>query len=103
MSILVDRIEKYQEPADIKTMPIAYNELGTSLMRIPDKEEAVKSFIMSCEILEETTGPDDLPFPFPWMHRALIDADPDAAATSLLPVIKKRANKLGKDDTKTIE
>lgn len=107
IELLVDRIQKYQDPADIKTMPIAYNELGMALMRTPDRDGALKSWEMSCDSLGQTTKPGELPFPFPWVHRGLVATyfsdDPDAALDLILPILKEREKKLGVDDTSTIE
>ncbi|SPQ20325.1 4196d626-36d8-43bd-9a53-2dcfe937b147 [Thermothielavioides terrestris] len=107
LSVLVDRIEKYGDQADVKTLPIAYNEIGMALMRVPDLEEAKKSWIMSCETLEKVTDPGELVFPFPWVHRALVAAyyseDLDSAESLIAPILKKREEKLGVDDTTTIE
>jgi hypothetical protein len=104
--LLVDRIEKYQDPIDIKTMPIAYNELGMALMRIHSQEEALKSWDMSCDTILQSTNPGDLPFPFPWVHRAIVSAysgDADTGYSLLLPILEKREKRLGVDDTSTIE
>ncbi|KAI0114142.1 hypothetical protein GGR51DRAFT_546784 [Nemania sp. FL0031] len=106
ISLLVQRIEKYQSEGDIKMLPISYNELGMALMRVPDPSAAVKSWIMSCESLLQVTKPGDLPFPFPWVHRALVSAysgDADSGYDLLFPILQAREVKLGKDDTKTIE
>lgn len=106
ISLLVERIEKYQDPADTKTMPIAYNELGMALMRVPDQDEALRAWVMSCETLPQVTKKGDLPFPFPWVHRALVasySGHPGQGHDILEPILRERENKLGSDDTKTIE
>ncbi|KAI0811534.1 hypothetical protein GGR55DRAFT_688616 [Xylaria sp. FL0064] len=106
IGLLVQRIQKYQSQVDIKMLPIAYNELGMALMRVPDPSASVNSWVMSCESLLQVTEPEDLPFPYPWVHRAIVSAysgDPDSGYDLLLPVLQTREAKLGKDDTKTIE
>ena len=107
LDILIDRIEKYGDPSDVKTMPIAYNEIGMALMRIHDLAEAKQSWVMSCEILEKVADTRELVFPFPWVHRALVAAyyseDPDSAESLIAPILKRREEKLGVDDTTTIE
>ncbi|KAK7419372.1 hypothetical protein QQX98_003324 [Neonectria punicea] len=107
ISVLVDRIKRFNDPEDIGMLPIAYNEVGMALMWVPDKEEAEKSWIQSCEALKQVTKPDELVFPFPWVHRALVAAyysgDCHAAESLVAPILKKREEKLGKDDTSTIE
>lgn len=106
MGILVHRIEVYDDKEDITTLPIAYNELGIALMRHGDVDEARKSWIISCETLKPNK-PGDLIFPFPWAHRALltayIDGNGDAADALLAPILRLREEKLGIDDTKTLE
>lgn len=106
IGLLVERIEKYQDQVDIMALPIAYNEIGMALMRVPDKDAAIKSWVMSCDTLAQVTKPGDLPFPFPWVHRALVSAysgDPDSGDKLLAPVLQEREKKLGVDDTSTIE
>ncbi|KAI0875968.1 P-loop containing nucleoside triphosphate hydrolase protein [Hypoxylon argillaceum] len=106
ISLLVQRIQKYQSQVDIKILPIAYNELGMALVRVPDPSAAVKSWVMSCESLLQVTKPGDLPFPFPWTHRALVTAysgDPDFGYGLLFPILQAREAILGKNDTETIE
>lgn len=106
ISLLVQRIQKYQSQVDIKMLPIAYNELGMALVRVPDPSAAVKSWVMSCESLLQVTKPGDLPFPFPWTHRALVTAysgDPDFGYGLLFPILQAREAILGKNDTETIE
>ncbi|KAI1129073.1 hypothetical protein F5Y10DRAFT_277026 [Nemania abortiva] len=106
ISLLVKRIQKYQSQVDIKMLPIAYNEVGMALMRVPVQSAAEKSWIMSCEALIQAAKPGDLIFPFPWVHRALVAAysgDPDSGYSLLLQLLQDREEKLGKDDTETIE
>lgn len=106
LSMLVERIQEYQEPGDIATMPVAYNETATAYMRIPDQKEALQLWEMACDILERTTEPDKLPFPFPWMHRAIVltySGDADYAYSLLNPVLEKRERILGVDDTVGLE
>lgn len=106
ISLLVDRIEKYQEQVDINTLPIAYNEYGIALMRIPDEKEAVRSWVVSCDTLRQAVKPGELPFPFPWMHRALISAysgDPDVGNSIIEPILEEREKRSGIDDILTIE
>lgn len=93
----------YQEGDDIKTLPIAYNEYGMALMRVPDEEEAKKSWVISCEMFDQAAKPGELPFPYPWVHRSLVAAfagDPDAGSKLLSPILEAREKKLGKDETK---
>lgn len=52
--------EKYQDPIDIKTMPISYNELGMALVRIPSQDEALKSWGMSCDAILQVVDRGDL-------------------------------------------
>lgn len=69
-------------------------------------EEALKSWVMSCDTLAQVTKPGDLPFPFPWVHRAFMSAysgDPDSAVELLAPVLREREGNLGVDDTSTIK
>ena len=106
ISVLVDRIEKYQDPIDIKTMPIPYNELGVALMRSFRQEEALKSWEMSCDTILQEMNSDELPFPFPWVHRAIVSAyfgEADTGYNLLLPILEKREEMLEVDDTSTIE
>ena len=102
----MDRIQKYQKKADISTLPIAYNEYGRALMWIPDKDEALRSWQISLESVLQTTKKGDLPFPFPWMHTALVlafDGKLDEADSTILPILEEREKKLGMDDNKTYE
>ncbi|KAH6635094.1 P-loop containing nucleoside triphosphate hydrolase protein [Chaetomium sp. MPI-SDFR-AT-0129] len=107
LGVLIDRIEKYGDPVDVKTIPIAYNEIGMALMRVPNLAEAKRSWVMSCETLEQVTDPGELVFPFPWVHRALVAAyyseDPESADSLITPILKRREEKLGVDDTPTID
>ncbi|KAF2758785.1 hypothetical protein EJ05DRAFT_538089 [Pseudovirgaria hyperparasitica] len=106
LEILVDRIAKYGLEEDKRTLPIAYNEIGMALMRIPDEAEAVKSWTMSCDALVANTPPDALVFPFPWVHRGIVAAqagDADAAEALVAPILAAREEKLGIDDTTSIE
>lgn len=107
LRVLVDRIDKYGDSVDVKTLPIAYNEVGMALMRVPDLPEAKQSWAMSCETLEQVTDPGELVFPFPWVHRALVAAyyseDPESADSLIAPILKRREEILGVDDTTTIE
>jgi hypothetical protein len=105
-SILINRIIKYNERDDVETLPISYNETGMALMRLPDKDEAYKMWTLACEGLDQVTSPEDLPFPSPWMHRAIISShngDLDKAESIILPVLQRRQDTLGLDDTKTHE
>ncbi|KAG8362497.1 hypothetical protein FVEN_g60 [Fusarium venenatum] len=106
IELLVDRIQKYKEPVDIKTLPISYNELGIALMTIPDTKEALKAFETCCEMLDQQRKSDKLPFPFAWQHRGTVTAwsgNPDAGYEILAPILKEREDKLGKDNTEGIE
>lgn len=106
IELLVDRIQRYQEPVDIQTLPIAYNELGIALLTISDTDEALKSFETCCELLDQQRKPGKLPFPFAWQHKATVTAytgDPDAAYKILAPILKEREKKLGKDNKEGIE
>ncbi|KAI1448209.1 P-loop containing nucleoside triphosphate hydrolase protein [Annulohypoxylon stygium] len=106
VEMLVERITKYQKKEDEETLPIAYNEYGRALMWVPDKEEAMRSWEISCESVLQTTPEGKLPFPFPWMHSALVnayDGKTDLAESSILPILEEREKKLGKDDTSTFE
>ncbi|KAM0267930.1 hypothetical protein ACHAPA_005528 [Fusarium lateritium] len=106
IELLVDRIQKYQDPTDIQTLPISYNELGIALMTVPDSKEALKAFETCCELLDQQRKPGKLPFPFAWQHRGTVTAwagDPDAGHAILAPILKEREDKLGKDNTEGIE
>lgn len=106
ISTLVERIENYRDPEDIKTLPIAYNEYGMGLMRAGQRDEALKTWELSCETMNQVTRPGDLPFPYPWVHRGMIlayEGDCDTAESLIIPIIKQRAEKLGIDDTDTHE
>ncbi|KAJ8128277.1 hypothetical protein O1611_g5357 [Lasiodiplodia mahajangana] len=103
---LVQRINQYNSEVDKKMLPISHNEAGMALMRVSDTIAAMKSWAKSCKLLLEVTEPGDLPFPFPWVHRAIVSAyagDPDAGYDLLFPILQAREAKLGKDDTETIE
>ena len=104
-SPLVDRLQKYQESRDINTLPISNNGLGMALMRIPDQEEAVKSWLMSCEIIPQVAKSGELPLPFPWADGAIDSAhsgDSDIGYDLLLSVLEEREEKLGVDETITL-
>ncbi|CAO2647526.1 Nn.00g084480.m01.CDS01 [Neocucurbitaria sp. VM-36] len=107
IELLVSRITKYQHKDDIDTLPIAYNEYGWALMRVPDEQEALRSWeLASATIRELTKAREELPFPYPWFHRALIysfNGQPDRAETIIMPILEEREKKLGKDDTGTYE
>ncbi|KAL1604088.1 hypothetical protein SLS60_005680 [Paraconiothyrium brasiliense] len=106
IELLVDRIMKHQSKEDIDTLPIAYNEYGRALMRVPDEKEALLSFEISSDTIAKRTTPGDLPFPYPWFHRALIHAfgeHADLADSLISPILEQREKKLRKDDTKTYE
>ncbi|KAF2686728.1 hypothetical protein K458DRAFT_386686 [Lentithecium fluviatile CBS 122367] len=66
VELLVDRTQKYQLKEDIHTLPIAYNEYGRALMRVPDKKEALRSWGIAKSIIlpiledrEKKLGKDD--------------------------------------------
>ncbi|KAJ4345891.1 uncharacterized protein N0V89_012027 [Didymosphaeria variabile] len=106
IELLVERIAKHQLKEDIDTLPIAYNEYGRALMRIPNEKKALRSWEVSSDIITKRTPPGELPFPFPWFHRALIYAfggQADLADSLISPILEQRENKLGTDDTKTYE
>ena len=106
IGLLVERIQKYQEPGDIKTLPIAYNETGIALMRVPHQKEALSAWVMSCDTIQQQKESAELPFPFPWAWRGLVTAfegDPKKGQSILMPIIEQRAKKLGIDDTSTVE
>ncbi|KAF1850114.1 uncharacterized protein K460DRAFT_422532 [Cucurbitaria berberidis CBS 394.84] len=103
---LYERIEKYQSKQDIDTMPIAWNEYGRALMRLPDKKEAMSYWERASIFISDRTKAGELPFPYPWFHRALInafDGKQDLAESIILPILEERENKLGKDDVDTYE
>ncbi|KAF2122807.1 hypothetical protein BDV96DRAFT_593300 [Lophiotrema nucula] len=106
IEVLVERIQKYQKKEDINTLSIAYNEYGRALMWVPDKAEAMRSWQISLDSVLQPKQKGDLPFPFPWMHTALViafDGKLDDADSTILPILEERTKKLGKDDTKTHE
>ena len=106
IKLLTSRIQSYRDQGDMKTLPIAYNEVGVALMRASDEGGALEAWSTACETLRQHQEPGTLPFPFPWMHRALITAfsgDPDTAYSIISPILEEREMKLGVDDTRTLE
>lgn len=91
---------------DTDILPIAYTEYGRALMRVPDEKEALRCWEIASDTISERTKAGELPFPYPWFHRALVyafDGQADLAETIILPILEEREKKLGKDDTKTYE
>jgi hypothetical protein len=107
IACLNELIQRYDNAADRKLLSIAYSESGVACMRASNRVEAEKRWMTSCEDLEKLSDPDELVYPFPWVHRGLIAAyfsgDPFAAESLVAPILKKREEKLGKNDTTTIE
>lgn len=110
LGILVDQVVNYANEDDIRMLPIAYTELGMAMVHmidnIEDVEEATKLWTVSCEMLKPKLE-DQLVYPLPWLYRAPLlacfDQDGDAADRLLAPILQAREEKLGRNDTSTVE
>ncbi|KAK4447259.1 hypothetical protein QBC34DRAFT_410189 [Podospora aff. communis PSN243] len=103
---LEERIEKYAEQEDINMRPIACNEYGIALMRVFGEARAMEAWESSCGMVERDTKMGELPFPLPWMNKALVLAysgKHHEALVIALPFLKQREEKLGRDDVSTID
>ena len=62
--------------------------------------------MLSCETLENVTEPEDLKFPYPFIHLGLTSAFAhrgDEGDAVLSHILRKREEKLGIDDTASLE
>lgn len=106
IEMLIERIEKYQDPVDTYSLAVSYSEYGLALMHHRKSDEALKSFERSCESFEQITPKGEPVYGFPYKHRARIltySGKPDQAEAVLVPALEAREKVLGKDDTFSIE
>ena len=106
ITALVKCIQRSQDPTIVKMLPMAYNAMGSALMKHTQNDKAMELWLLSCENIEGQDESQTLPFLFPWINRALVAAFSGDAAKGLsimLPVLQKREVQLGANDTSTLE
>lgn len=106
LEITLLRIEKYNDREDVVVLPLIYNELGLGYLRENAQKEAYDSLSMSCELFPGVTPKDELVVAWPYMNLSRLEAwtgRPEAGEERLMPVIKAREEKYGRDDVTSIE
>ncbi len=106
VSSILDRIARSGQREDAVVLGTAHGDVGMAYMRESKDEEAIKSFQLSLETLQNVENPDKLDMTWPAVHLGCVYAihhRGDEADTLLMTVLKIREEVFGKDDTTSFE
>lgn len=106
LALMVDRVQKYDDPEDALMLPMVYNELGMSYMRVPLKEEAIKSWKLAIDGLINNAPNDPLIATWPTINLGLLYAVVGRAGEGyeiVSPILSARDKAFGRDDKTAFE
>ena len=106
LAIMVDRVQKYDDPEDALMLPMVYNELGMSYMRVPQEKEAIDSWHLAIEGLTNKSPDDPLIATWPSINLGLLYAATgraDEGYDIVSPILSARDKAFGRDDKSAFE
>ncbi|KAK3941873.1 hypothetical protein QBC46DRAFT_381661 [Diplogelasinospora grovesii] len=106
LSIVHDRIMKYNDTSDRLALATAYNQMGICLVNKDQIEDAMDSFQKSLTIFRSVEDAPQFSGTFPALslsHLFTLRGRPDEGEEVLAPVLEEHERILGEDDTSTTE
>lgn len=106
LAIMINRVETHNEPEDALMLPMVYNELGMSYMRVPLEQEAIESWRLAIEGLTSNAPEDKLIATWPCVNLGLLYAVTGRAEQGyelVAPILSARDEAFGRGDKSAFE
>ncbi len=106
LAIMVDRVQKYDDPEDALMLPMVYNELGMAYMRVPLEKEAIESWKLAIDGLTNSAPDDPLIATWPTINLGLLYAVmglADEGYEIVAPILFARDEAFGRADKSAFE
>jgi tetratricopeptide (TPR) repeat protein len=106
ISILFDRIKKYNLQSDATSLAMLYNQVAVCHIQRGEIDEAIKSWLQSYESFRNLEEPPQFAGTWPAVNVALVyvlEGRIEEAEAMITPMLHEHEDALGKEDLTTVE